>query len=98
MTTAVTPEPWRRDAIEVAAELGTDIRRGPTSTEAVVRLARHSPNQLDYSALVPPLKQADSGVCLPARCLSPTMPRAVSELARILGALGGHHAIDNRHD
>ena len=44
---------WQREAAEVAAELGTDVRRGLTSEEAAARLARHGPNQLDSAVAVP---------------------------------------------
>ncbi|MGZ8640778.1 MAG: cation-translocating P-type ATPase [Actinomycetota bacterium] len=46
-------EPWRRDAADVAAALGTDVRRGLTSAEAAVRLARDGPNRLDAGRSVP---------------------------------------------
>ena len=39
--------PWQRDALEVAAELGTDLRSGLTPAEAAARLERFGPNQLD---------------------------------------------------
>ncbi|HEY7762884.1 MAG TPA: cation-transporting P-type ATPase [Actinomycetota bacterium] len=38
------PEPWRRDADDVAAEFGADVRDGLTSAEAEARLARDGPN------------------------------------------------------
>ena len=46
-------EPWRRDALDVAAELGTDVRRGLTSDDAADRLARHGRNELESAAVVP---------------------------------------------
>ena len=48
-----TSEPWRRDAAEVAAELGTDVRQGLTAAEAAARLAAYGPNELDASEPVP---------------------------------------------
>ncbi len=48
----VIPEVWRRDAMEVAAELSTDVRMGLTSAEAAARLERYGPNQLDAAAMV----------------------------------------------
>jgi len=49
----VAREPWRRDAVDVAAELGTDVRCGLTSAEAAARLVRHGPNELEVVAAVP---------------------------------------------
>jgi Ca2+-transporting ATPase len=46
-------EPWRREAAEVAAELGTDLRRGLSAAEAAARLERFGPNQLEAAATVP---------------------------------------------
>ncbi|HET6952670.1 MAG TPA: cation-translocating P-type ATPase [Acidimicrobiales bacterium] len=46
-------EPWRRAAPDVAAALGTDVRRGLTSSEAAERLRRFGPNRLDPEAVVP---------------------------------------------
>ena len=43
----IADEPWRRDAAEVAADLGTDLRVGLTSAEAAARLERFGPNLLD---------------------------------------------------
>ncbi|MDO8678731.1 MAG: cation-translocating P-type ATPase [Acidobacteriota bacterium] len=53
MAAPVAHEPWRRDAAEVAAELGTDVRLGLSSVEAVARLARHGPNELEAAQAVP---------------------------------------------
>ena len=47
------PDAWRRDAAEVAAELGTDVHRGLTADEAAARLARFGPNQLEAAKPVP---------------------------------------------
>jgi P-type Ca2+ transporter type 2C len=49
----VADEPWRRDAAEVAADLGTDLRVGLTSAEAAARLERFGPNLLDPAQAVP---------------------------------------------
>ena len=49
----VEPEPWSRTAGEVAAELGTDVRRGLSAVEAAARLERYGPNQLDAAESVP---------------------------------------------
>jgi P-type Ca2+ transporter type 2C len=46
-------EPWRRDAAEVAGELGTHVGRGLTSAEAAARLRRQGPNQLEAAEPVP---------------------------------------------
>jgi P-type Ca2+ transporter type 2C len=46
-------DPWRLDAADVAAELGTDVRSGLTSAEAAARLERHGPNELEPEAIVP---------------------------------------------
>jgi len=46
-------EPWRREASDIAASLGTDQRRGLTADEAASRLARYGPNQLAASEPVP---------------------------------------------
>ena len=46
-------EPWLREAAEIAADLGTDIDRGLGADEAVARLDRHGPNQLDATPPVP---------------------------------------------
>ncbi|HEY7626347.1 MAG TPA: cation-translocating P-type ATPase, partial [Ilumatobacteraceae bacterium] len=50
---APTPGPWLRDAADVAAELGTDLRSGLTAEEAGARLARYGPNRLEEKAAVP---------------------------------------------
>jgi magnesium-transporting ATPase (P-type) len=46
-------EPWRRDAIEVAAEHRVDVGRGLTSAEAGARLERYGPNELETEAATP---------------------------------------------
>jgi P-type Ca2+ transporter type 2C len=51
-TGSVGREPWRRVAIELAAELGTDARRGLSTAEASARLARLGPNRLEAPAAV----------------------------------------------
>ena len=48
----VAREPWRRDPLDVAAELGADVQGGLTSAEAVARLARYGPNELEPAAAV----------------------------------------------
>jgi len=53
MAGPVAHGPWRRDAVEVAAELGTDVRRGLSSAEAEARLARFGPNELAAAEAVP---------------------------------------------
>lgn len=53
MAGARPAEPWRRKAPEVAAELGTDARRGLSRTEAERRLARFGPNELAAAEPVP---------------------------------------------
>lgn len=50
---ASTPGPWLRDAADVAAELGTDLRSGLTAEEVGARLARYGPNRLEEKAGVP---------------------------------------------
>ena len=49
---AFTREPWRRHAIDVVSELGTDARQGLSSAEAAARLARFGPNRLEAAAAV----------------------------------------------
>lgn len=49
----VVEEPWRRDADDVAASVGADIDRGLDGGEAVVRLHRLGPNELDPADQVP---------------------------------------------
>ncbi|HET7856600.1 MAG TPA: cation-translocating P-type ATPase [Gaiellaceae bacterium] len=51
MTSAA--QPWGREAAEVAAELGTDVRRGLTAQEAARRLDRFGPNRLEEAERVP---------------------------------------------
>jgi magnesium-transporting ATPase (P-type) len=46
-------DPWRLDAADVAAGLGTDVRRGLTFAEAAARLGRYGPNELEPEAAVP---------------------------------------------
>jgi Ca2+-transporting ATPase len=46
-------EAWHRDATDVAAVLGTDIRTGLSAAEAAARLSRHGPNQLDAAVATP---------------------------------------------
>ncbi|MCE5255069.1 MAG: cation-translocating P-type ATPase [Actinomycetia bacterium] len=46
-------EPWLRDVAEVAAQLGTDLQRGLSRSEAAERLARYGPNQLEAAKAVP---------------------------------------------
>ena len=43
----------RREAAEVAASLGTDVRRGLSTAEAAVRLERLGPNRLEAARPVP---------------------------------------------
>src|SRR5690606_12726558 len=45
--------PWSRPAVDVAADLATDLRRGLSSAEAADRLARHGRNVLDAARPVP---------------------------------------------
>ncbi|MGH8951252.1 MAG: cation-translocating P-type ATPase [Acidimicrobiia bacterium] len=47
------PEPWLREASEIAADLGTDIDQGLGAHEAIARLDRYGPNQLDATPPVP---------------------------------------------
>jgi magnesium-transporting ATPase (P-type) len=53
MAGAPIDEPWRRDADEVAAALGSDVRRGLGAAEARARLARHGPNALEAAGRIP---------------------------------------------
>ena len=46
-------EPWRREAADVARDLGTDVPRGLSSAEAAARLVRDGPNRLDPAEQVP---------------------------------------------
>ncbi len=50
---AAPPEPWRRDAAEVAAGLDADVERGLSAEEAATRLARFGPNVLEAAEPVP---------------------------------------------
>src|SRR5512146_686475 len=57
-TDAVTGLPawgdaWQHGADEVAAALGTDVRRGLTEAEAAARLERVGPNRLEAAERVP---------------------------------------------
>ena len=55
-TSVVVPgsrDAWRREAAEVAASLGTDVRRGLSTAEAAARLARFGPNRLEAAGQVP---------------------------------------------
>jgi len=47
MKASEAAEPWRRDAADVAAELGTDLEHGLGSEEAAARLLRFGANELD---------------------------------------------------
>jgi magnesium-transporting ATPase (P-type) len=51
--TPTVVEPWRQDAAEVAAALGSDPARGLDAAEAAARLAREGPNRLDAAEEVP---------------------------------------------
>ena len=46
-------EAWRREAEEVAAALGTSVRKGLTAAEAAARLTRFGPNRLEAAQRVP---------------------------------------------
>jgi P-type Ca2+ transporter type 2C len=46
-------EAWRGDAIDVATELATDLRRGLSSAEAAARLEHFGPNRLEAAGVVP---------------------------------------------
>jgi magnesium-transporting ATPase (P-type) len=46
-------EPWRRDAGDVAAGQGVDVRQGLTSEEAAARVERYGPNELESEVAVP---------------------------------------------
>jgi potassium/sodium efflux P-type ATPase len=49
----VGPNPWGQEAAGVAAQLGSDVDRGLTATEAAARLERYGPNRLDPAERVP---------------------------------------------
>ncbi len=49
----VAPEAWHRDVVEIAAELGTDVRSGLSAADAASRLDRFGPNELDAATAVP---------------------------------------------
>src|SRR5262245_18383399 len=51
--TLTVVEPWRQDAAEVAAALGSHPAQGLTAAEATARLARDGPNRLDATEEVP---------------------------------------------
>ncbi|MGZ6641055.1 MAG: cation-translocating P-type ATPase [Solirubrobacteraceae bacterium] len=51
--TLVAREPWRRDAAQVAADLGTEVHAGLSSAEAEARLAALGANELAASPAVP---------------------------------------------
>jgi magnesium-transporting ATPase (P-type) len=53
MTAPTVRDPWRREAAQVAEELGVDVRRGLSRAEAHARLKRHGPNQLEAAEPVP---------------------------------------------
>jgi potassium/sodium efflux P-type ATPase len=53
MVAPAAPEPWRREATAVAAELGTDVSVGLTAAEAAGRLEVHGPNELEAAEVVP---------------------------------------------
>ena len=53
VTEAQALEPWRRDAGDVAAEQGVDVRRGLTPEEGAARLERYGRNELESEAVVP---------------------------------------------
>ena len=53
MSAQALTEPWCRDAAEVAAKAGTDVRNGLTSAEAASRLTTYGPNRLEAAAAVP---------------------------------------------
>ena len=44
---------WHREAGEVAAALGSDMRRGLSAAEAAIRLTRFGPNRLEAAQRVP---------------------------------------------
>jgi potassium/sodium efflux P-type ATPase len=46
-------DPWRRDAAAVAAELGTDVAHGLSSSDAAARLELYGPNELAAAEPVP---------------------------------------------
>ena len=48
-----SPDGWRGEAEEVAATLGTDVRRGLSAAEAATRLAQFGPNELEAAQRVP---------------------------------------------
>ncbi|MGH9132339.1 MAG: cation-translocating P-type ATPase [Ilumatobacteraceae bacterium] len=51
--TAGVAEAWRRDAADLAVELGTDLEVGLTTTEVAARRDRYGPNRLDAAVAVP---------------------------------------------
>ncbi|HUP72502.1 MAG TPA: cation-translocating P-type ATPase [Acidimicrobiales bacterium] len=48
-----SPQPWRREAAEVAAEMGSNAGTGLSASEAAARLEQFGPNQLDAADAVP---------------------------------------------
>ena len=53
MVAPALTEPWRWEAADVVAELGTDIGNGLTSREAASRLRSYGPNELEAADAVP---------------------------------------------
>jgi P-type Ca2+ transporter type 2C len=53
MLVLLSLDPWRTDALDVAAGLGSEVQKGLTSVEASVRLERFGANELDDSKAVP---------------------------------------------
>ena len=47
-----TREPWRREAVDVAAEMSSDLVVGLSTSEAAARLDRFGRNQLDAAEAV----------------------------------------------
>ena len=82
---APAPDPWRQDAVGVAAELATDVDHGLSAPEAAARLERYGPNQLDAAEPVPTVAQAPRPVRRPADLPAARCRRRV---ARGLGARG----------
>ncbi len=52
-TASGSKDAWRRDAVEVAAALGADVRRGLSAEEGAARLARFGPNRLEEAQRMP---------------------------------------------
>ena len=53
MTAEDESDPWRREAADVVAGLGTDEHLGLSTAESRRRLDRFGPNQLQRAAVVP---------------------------------------------